>query len=387
MSTSWFAFLSPPKMSSYEHEQRARLLHYMLAAVFMGGLVSSISNYLNGWIPETIILSVLTLVCLGGFYLNYTRRYVLAAGIFCASFYIGISILLYHGAGLYDTTILAFPIFMMSVAFLFGTRGLFMAMLASILAVLTIYLLQIAGLFESTYHASFLRLAIVSLLFAAMAMVTWIVRKTWEMNLALLNESYDLTLQGWARALELRDGETAGHSQRVTKLSVAVGRSLGLGVDEIINIRRGSYLHDIGKMAIPDAILLKPGPLTNDEWDVMKQHPVRSREFVSEIPFLQGAIPITYSHHERWDGMGYPEGLQGEQIPFLARIFAVVDNWDALTSDRPYRKAWSNEKTIAFLRENAGKMFDPKVVDVFLSTISKKENKASLALFEIGSET
>jgi HD-GYP domain-containing protein (c-di-GMP phosphodiesterase class II) len=207
------------------------------------------------------------------------------------------------------------------------------------------------------------------------------------MNLALLNESYDLTLQGWARALELRDGETAGHSQRVTKLSVAVGRSLGLGVDEIINIRRGSYLHDIGKMAIPDAILLKPGPLTNDEWDVMKQHPVRSREFVSEIPFLQGAIPITYSHHERWDGMGYPEGLQGEQIPFLARIFAVVDNWDALTSDRPYRKAWSNEKTIAFLRENAGKMFDPKVVDVFLSTISKKENKASLALFEIGSET
>lgn len=205
-----------------------------------------------------------------------------------------------------------------------------------------------------------------------MALVTWIVRKTWEMNLSLLNESYDLTLRGWARALEYRDGETAGHSQRVTKLSVAVGQTLRLEAEDLVNIRRGSYLHDIGKMAIPDHILLKPGPLVDEEWEVMKQHPVRSREFLSEIPFLQGAIPIAYSHHERWDGTGYPDRLKGEEIPLLARIFAVVDNWDALTSDRPYRKAWSDEKVIAYLKENAGKMFDPQIVEVFLSVVPAK---------------
>jgi putative nucleotidyltransferase with HDIG domain len=204
-------------------------------------------------------------------------------------------------------------------------------------------------------------------------MIMWIVHTTWETNLTLLNESYDLTLRGWARALEFRDGETAGHSQRVAQLSVAVAKALGLEMEDITNIRRGAYLHDIGKMAIPDPVLLKPGPLTDEEWQVMKQHPARAREFLLEIPFLQGAIPITYSHHERWDGAGYPEGLQGESIPLLARIFAVIDNWDALTSDRPYRKAWSEEKTIAFLRQNSGKMFDPQVVEVFLSMISKRE--------------
>jgi HD-GYP domain-containing protein (c-di-GMP phosphodiesterase class II) len=156
----------------------------------------------------------------------------------------------------------------------------------------------------------------------------------------------------------------------VTKLSVAVGQALHLEAEDLVNIRHGSYLHDIGKMAIPDHILLKPGPLTDEEWEVMKQHPVRSREFLSEIPFLQGAIPIAYSHHERWDGTGYPDRLKGEEIPLLARIFTVVDNWDALTSDRPYRKAWTDEKVTGYLKENAGKMFDPQILEVFLSVIS-----------------
>ena len=371
MNISWPDFLFPPKSSNYEYGQRAKLLHYMLMAVFIGGLLNGISSYLNGWIVETYILALLTLVCLVGFYLNHSRRYDVAAWIFCVSFYVVISLLLYQGAGLYDSTILAFPIFMICVAFLFGTRGLLTAMAFSILAAFTIYFLQSMGLFESSYQASLLRAVIISLLFAVMALVTWIVRKTWEMNLSLLNEAYDLTLRGWARALEYRDGETAGHSQRVTELSVAVGQALGLEADDMINIRRGSYLHDIGKMAIPDNILLKPGALTDDEWKIMKLHPVRSREFLAEIPFLQGAIPIAYSHHERWDGTGYPDGLKGEEIPLLARIFSVVDNWDALTSDRPYRKAWPDEKVIAYLKEKAGKMFDPRIVDVFLSLNSR----------------
>ena len=191
-------------------------------------------------------------------------------------------------------------------------------------------------------------------------------------NLSLLSEAYDLTLRGWSRALEYRDGETAGHSHRVTELSVAVGYALGLRGEDIINLRRGSYLHDIGKMAIPDQILLKPGSLTDAEWGIMKQHPVRSREFLAEIPFLQGAIPIAYSHHERWDGTGYPDRLKGEENPLLARIFTVVDNWDALTSDRPYRKAWSDEKVTGYLKENAGKMFNPQILEVFLSIISNR---------------
>ncbi|HKI52654.1 MAG TPA: HD-GYP domain-containing protein [Anaerolineales bacterium] len=377
METKQISFLLPQRFSSTEQGQRARLLNYMLMAVFIGALVTGISNYLNGWVVETYILSLLTLVCLIGFYLNIKQQYLVAAGIFCISFYIVISLLLYHGAGLYDTTLLAYPIFMICVAFLFGKRGLLVASVFSILAAWAIYLLQITGLFQSSYHASLLRTVIVSLLFSIMALVTWVVRSAWETNLYLLNESYDLTLQGWARALEYRDGETAGHSRRVTELSVSVGRALSLGREDITNLRLGSYLHDIGKMAIPDRILLKPGPLTDDEWVIMRQHPVRSREFLVEIPFLKGAIPIAYSHHERWDGDGYPEGLKGEEIPLLARIFAVVDNWDALTSDRPYRKAWTDEKVAAYLKENARKMFDPHIVEVFLPIVSPNESQST----------
>jgi len=160
---------------------------------------------------------------------------------------------------------------------------------------------------------------------------------------------YDLTLQGRAQVLEYRDGETAGDSQRVAELSVSVGYALSLNSEEILSLLRGSYLHDSGKMAIPDSILLKPGPLTREEWNVKKRHPVRSREFLAKIPFLQGAIPIVYTHHEHWDGSGYPEELKGNSVPLLARIFAVVDNGDALTSDRPYRKAWPDENVVTYL--------------------------------------
>jgi putative nucleotidyltransferase with HDIG domain len=164
----------------------------------------------------------------------------------------------------------------------------------------------------------------------------------------------------------------AGHTRRVTELSAALARSLGLNDEEIRNLQRGACLHDIGKMAIPDHILLKPGPLTEDEWKFMRQHPVRAREFISEIPYLQPAIQVAYSHHERWDGRGYPEGLHAEQIPRPARIFTVIDNWDALNSYRPYRKAWPREKVIAYLEDNAGSIFDPQVVEAFLKILEKK---------------
>lgn len=181
--------------------------------------------------------------------------------------------------------------------------------------------------------------------------------------------AYDATIEGWARALELRDGETEGHSKRVTDLTTALAATCGFHDEDLIHIRRGAFLHDIGKMGIPDSILLKPGPLTDDEWKVMKMHPVWGKQLLQNIDFLKPAINIPYCHHEKWDGTGYPQGLKGEDIPLSARIFSIVDGYDALSSDRPYRKAWSKEKVVAYLQENAGKAYDPEVMDRFLKLI------------------
>ncbi len=181
--------------------------------------------------------------------------------------------------------------------------------------------------------------------------------------------AYDATIEGWARALELRDAETEGHSRRVTEMTVRLARAMEFDEEEIVAIRRGAILHDIGKMAIPDSILLKPGPLTDEERAIMRQHPKYAHRLLSSIPFLRASIDIPYCHHERWDGTGYPQGLQGEQIPLKARLFSVVDVWDALSSDRPYRRGWPPERVYAFLRENAGTAFDPHVVEVFLKML------------------
>ncbi|MDQ7839494.1 MAG: GAF domain-containing protein [bacterium] len=178
--------------------------------------------------------------------------------------------------------------------------------------------------------------------------------------------AYDATLEGWGRALDLRDRETEGHTRRVTELTLRLARDMRVPEAELVHVRRGSLLHDIGKMGVPDAILLKPGPLTDDEWEVMRRHPTLAREMLAPIPFLRPALDIPYCHHERWDGTGYPEGLAGEHIPTTARIFAVADVWDALRSDRPYRQAWSEEEALAYIRKQAGKHFDPEVARRFL---------------------
>lgn len=187
-------------------------------------------------------------------------------------------------------------------------------------------------------------------------------------NLELIM-SYDNTLEGWARALELRDHETSGHSKRVTEMTLKLAMQMGVSESDIPHIRRGVMMHDIGKMGVPDSILLKPGPLTEEEWEVMKQHPVYAYELLSPIPFLRPALDIPYSHHEKWDGSGYPQGLKGEQIPLAARIFAIVDVWDALSYERPYRDAWPKKKVHQYLKEQAGEYFDPAVVEAFLTLI------------------
>lgn len=181
-----------------------------------------------------------------------------------------------------------------------------------------------------------------------------------------LTLAYDTTLEGWSKALELRDHETKGHAHRVTELTVSLARALGVSDEELIHIRRGSLLHDIGKMGIPDRILRKNGQLTEQEWEIMRQHPVHAYELLSPIPYLRKALDIPYCHHERWDGNGYPRGLRGEQIPLAARIFAVVDVWDALLSKRPYRAAWLRADVYRYIQEQSGMHFDPHIVEVFL---------------------
>ena len=195
-------------------------------------------------------------------------------------------------------------------------------------------------------------------------------RKRAEEEIVALNaelmRAYDATIEGWSRALDLRDKETEGHCQRVTEMTLLLARSLGVPENEMTAIRRGALLHDIGKMGVPDAILLKPGPLTEEEWEIMRRHPAYAQEMLSPIAFLRPALEIPFCHHEKWDGSGYPRGLAGESIPLSARLFAVVDVWDALRSNRPYRAGWPEEKVRAHIRALSGTHFDPQAAAAFL---------------------
>lgn len=194
-------------------------------------------------------------------------------------------------------------------------------------------------------------------------------RSNLEVAHRALKQAYDATIEGWARALELRDRETEGHSQRVTALTLHLAREMGCSEDEMVHMRRGALLHDIGKMAVPDKILNKPGPLSDEEWEIMHKHTLHAEELLSSVEFLRPAMDIPSCHHEKWDGTGYPRGLKGEDIPLAARIFAVVDVWDALRSDRPYRQAIPEDESLQIIREQSGSHFDSRVVEAFFRVV------------------
>jgi putative two-component system response regulator len=191
-----------------------------------------------------------------------------------------------------------------------------------------------------------------------------------EANAQLLS-AYEATIEGLSHALDLRDRETEGHSRRVTELTIQLAQAMNIGDTEITHYRRGALLHDMGKIGIPDSILHKPDTLTEEEWTIMRKHPQLAYEMLYPIEYLRPALDIPYSHHEKWDGSGYPRGLKGEEIPMSARLFAIADVWDALTSDRPYRAAWNESEALAYIREQSGKHFDPTVVDLFFNMIGK----------------
>jgi putative two-component system response regulator len=187
---------------------------------------------------------------------------------------------------------------------------------------------------------------------------------------AQLLTAYEATIDGWSRALDLHDRETEGHSQHVAQLTVQLAIIAGLPQNEIVHIRRGALLHDIGKLAIPDSILLKPSALNEEEWISMKKHPEYANEMLSSIEYLRPALDIPHCHHEKWDGSGYPRGLKGDAIPFAARLFAVVDVWNALISDRPYRTAWTQKEAWKHIQNESGKHFEPTVVELFRKMMS-----------------
>lgn len=189
-----------------------------------------------------------------------------------------------------------------------------------------------------------------------------------EANAQLL-KAYEATIEGLSHALDLRDRETEGHSRRVTELTVKLAQAMNMSEEEVLHLRRGALLHDMGKIGVPDSILHKPDPLTHEEWAIMHKHPQFAYDMLSPIEYLRPALDIPYNHHEKWDGTGYPRGLKGEEIPLVARLFAVADVWDALISNRPYRDAWTEEQALNYIREQSGTHFDPQVVELFFHLI------------------
>lgn len=209
---------------------------------------------------------------------------------------------------------------------------------------------------------------------AAIAMDNAYLYNSLQQTNAELISAYDATIEGWSRALELRDNTAKGHTQRVTEMAISLARRLDIPVTYLRHIQRGATLHDIGKMGIPDHILHKPGPLTDEEWKIMRRHPKFAHDLLSPIEYLRPAKDIPCKHHERWNGSGYPYGLKGKEIPLAARLFAIVDVYDTLTCDRPYRHAWSKKAAKIYIQDQAGKMFDPDIVPVFLNLVSEMEN-------------
>ena len=185
-----------------------------------------------------------------------------------------------------------------------------------------------------------------------------------------LSMAYNATIDAWSRTLDLRDRDTEGHTRRVTDITLKFASAVGIKETDQIHVRRGATLHDIGKVAIPDEILFKPGPLDQAEWETMRQHPKYAVDLLAPIKYLERAMEIPHWHHEKWDGTGYPDRLGGEEIPFSARLFALVDVYDALTSDRPYRKAWSKQDTVQYIESQSGKHFDPRLAPEFLNLVN-----------------
>lgn len=364
----------------YERAQRRRILATMLKVILVAGIALFLVNvYIHAW-NIAIALLTMSFFCIPAFWLNSRGRYILSASLTLTVILCVADYNLYTTGGLQDSGMLVYPLIIIVGSLFFGKRAIPVLTLASIGSLALLAYLEIKGAFSPAPVATDAGFCLSAgvLLMASSALV-WVIIHNTERNIAHIRQAeeellrtYHLTLEGLAKVLEYRDSETEGHSRRVVDLSVRLAREMDCSEDEIEHIQRGALIHDIGKMAIPDHILSKPGPLDRDERKIMEKHTVYAKEMLSPISFLRPASIISYCHHERWDGCGYPQGLKGDEIPLPARLFAIVDQWDALSSERPYHKAWPEERVISYLRDNSGKCFDPRVVEAFLRIVGKR---------------
>lgn len=371
MLTKVIEFLKPPEYETIEQTHKARFLHIALFVATAACILLGIQN-LSGKSDLDVFLflfGVISFLCIPA---NKRGYYTQVALFIAGLMLILITYSLIAGVGLKDAGVIAYPIFIVLASYLFSKKAVLYTTLLSIGSVLIVYYLIQTGFPMPARYTDKGQLEVILVLFPAVGFLFWAVMESWERILKNLKDTYDLTLSGWGQALEYRDRETHGHSQRVVEMTLALAKQLGIPRWKLDHIRRGALLHDIGKMAVPDAILLKKGSLSDDEWRVVKKHPIDAKNLLERIPFLKPALDIPYTHHERWDGSGYPEGLSGEDIPLAARVFAVVDVWDALTSDRPYRAAWPEEKARDYIRDQSGILFDPQVVKAFLEFVGSK---------------
>jgi len=361
----------------YQSTQRRNMLVAILWVVMVVALLLGVFNLQFRTWPSIISLFALALLCIPLLLLNARGNYLPAAAVLSLLVLGVINISIIDGDGILDPGILAYPVFVMVGTLFFGKRAAPVFAAGAILSVIGLVFLEVRGdLVPTIGTRKYTDLIPITILLVAAAAIIWVIIDRMERGVLLVRRSmselrrnYDLTLEAWAHVLENRDRETEGHSRRLMDLSTRLAKALGCDETQIANLRRGALVHDIGKLAIPDSILLKPSELNEQEREIVRQHPQRAVEMLSGIGFLEPALVVPASHHEQWDGGGYPVGLKGEAIPFLARIFSVVDTWDALNSARPYREAWPRERSIQYLRENAGRKFDPHIVDIFLGLV------------------
>ncbi len=376
MRTKIIQYFTATALTSYESEQRRRTLYVILSAAM-------IAMFALGWVNVTLdameaatVLFIASGLCILGMELTRRGLYLPASVLLVVLILGAIHFNMVDGNGLHDPGVVSYPIFIIIGGLLFDKRVIPLFTLMGIGSLAHVTYLEISGALVTVYPADLDDFITIAILLVSTAVVIWVIMGNSDKNLERIKrseeeilEAYDLTLEGWAKALEYRDAETEGHSRRVTDLSLGLAKELGCGEEEIAHILRGALLHDIGKMAIPDEILFKPGPLDDEERAVIEKHPIYAKEMLEDIPFLLPAIRIPYNHHERWDGKGYPEGLKGEEIPLSARIFTVIDHWDSLRSDRPYRKAWPREKVVRYIQENTGKIYEPRIVEAFFRVV------------------
>jgi len=345
---------------------QSRILNAILVAsllIIFGMLIFNIINWGRDpeWGTFNVITDIITVfIVIGVWWLNYRGRTLIASWIFIII--TAILIPLSYSIELYNQAvmILAIPAVLSSLL-IQPWVSFFVAALSTLAYTITFILTNQAFPYDYFSVLSLFVLALVSFL------VTRILTQT----IRQVIQAYDETIQGWSMALELRDPLTKGHSERVVKLTLQLARLLGVKDAQLIHLRRGVLLHDLGKMAVPDSILNKAGPLTELEWEVMRRHPIYAYQFLSSIDYLAPALEIPYCHHEKWDGTGYPRGLKGDQIPLSARIFAVIDVWDSLTSERVYRSTWTKEQALEYIHDQSGKYFDPRVVNTFYQVIAE----------------